>query len=198
MKKNYKTIFIVFLIPIVFVSFLFIGGYRFTAMQAVKSSLNPDKVVNVFGEVKRDGGTVYLLEMQSGIKTAFTEKKGLLWSCESSTYFFDDIIKNDAVKTVGWISIKYKNNKQVTVFAVQNKDPDVRFIEAGTNSDRQRKPISLNETVIFSWDNALPWNDMNAIAFNKDNLQSYKYEYLKNVTTISTKDLRWYPINNEK
>jgi hypothetical protein len=152
MKKNYKIIFIVFLIPIVFVSFLFISGYRFTAMQAVKSSLNSDKVGNVFGEVKRDWGTVYLLETESGIKTALAEKKGLLWSCNSFTYFFDDIIKNDAVKTVGWISIKYKSNKQITVFAVQNEDPDVRFIQAGSNSSIQRKPITLNETVIFSWD----------------------------------------------
>lgn len=109
--------------------------------------------------------------------------------------FFDDIIKNDAVKTVGLISLKDQNSKQITVFAVQTKDPNIRFIEAGSNSDRQRKPITLNETVVFSWDKTLLWNDINAIAFDKDNLQSYKYEFLQNVTTISTKDLRWYPIN---
>ncbi len=54
---------------------LFIGGYRVAAMQAVKSSLNPDKVGNVFGEVNREWGRVYLLETESGIKTALAEKK---------------------------------------------------------------------------------------------------------------------------
>lgn len=43
----------------------------------------------------------------------------------------------------------------------------------------------------------IPWNDIQAIALGKDNLQLYKYEYNpKNVTVIKSEELKWYPINN--
>lgn len=191
---NKKFIILPFII-IAFIVFFFISGYKLTAKSSVESSLNLHGDENVFGEVKRDWGIVYLLDTHKGIKTALATKKGLLWSCSTSTYFFDDVIKNDLVKTVGWMSIKDANNKQITVFAVQTNDPKVRFIEVGSSSDRQRKPIALNETVIFSWDKSIIWNDLNAIAFDKDNIQLYKYGYPKNVSSINANDLRWYQIN---
>lgn len=95
MKINfkYKTRLIIFLIPIIFISFLFLGGYRFTALQAVKSSLSTNKDIKVFGEVKRDWGIVYLLETKDGIKTALAERKGLLWNCDTSIYFLMILLK---------------------------------------------------------------------------------------------------------
>lgn len=90
-----------------------------------------------------------------------------------------------------------EKDKQITVFAVQSKDPNVRFIEAGSNSDRQRKLIDLNKTVILTWERAIR-NDINAIAFNKDNIKLYKYGYNpKDVTVTRTEDLRWYQTNDK-
>lgn len=196
-KLNHKIIISIILITLLLITFgfKFIFVYRFTPIQAVKSSPFIKGDIKVFGEVNRDWANVYLLETQNGIKTAVTVKKGFLWSCPLVTYFFDDIIKNDEVKTVGWESLAEENNKQITVFAIQTKDPNVKFIEAGTNSDRQRKTIGLNETVIFTWDKAIS-TDINAIAFDKDNLQLYKYGCNpKNSNVINLKELRWYSIN---
>lgn len=190
---HYKKMYALLLICTLFILFLFLGGYRFTSIQAVKSSLNDSEIIKVFGEVKRDWGTVYLLETNEGIKTVLAEKKGFLWSCPASTYFFDDVIKNDDVKTVGWVNYTSKNNKQITVFAVQTNDPNIQYIGAGSNLDKQIKPINLNETAIFIWDKSIGWNDLNAIALDNNNSQKYKYQYDPKKPSVSrSEDLRWY------
>jgi hypothetical protein len=195
-KFNRKIIIGSFLIPLLIILFDLVGGCRFTPIQAIKSSSLIKGDIKIFGEVDRDWAKIYLLKAQNGVKTAVAEKRGLMWSCPSVTYFYDDIIKNDKVKTVGWASIADGNGRQIIVFAVQTNDPDVKFIEAGPNSDRQRKTIALNETVIFTWDKVLN-NDINAIAFDKDNLQIYKYEYNpKHLNFTDSKELRWYSLNN--
>ena len=187
---NRKNICVLTLILAVLISFYFISGYRFTPMQAVKSSPFIKGDINVFGEINRDWVTVYLLDTQDGIKTAAVEKRLVMWRCPAVTYFYDDIIKNDKVRTVGWESLIGKNG-QITVFAVETSDPDVKFIEAGPDSERQRKVIGLNETIIFVWDKAV--SDLNAIAFSQDNKQLYKYTYNPmHLNIIDQKDLRWY------
>ena len=189
-KINRKTSIILALILLSFVSFLFISGYRFTPMQAIKSNSFIKGDFNVFGEINRDWVTVYLLDTQEGIKTAAAEKNLLMWKCSAVIYFYDEIIKNDKVKTVGWESFTGKN-EQITVFAVQTSDPDVKYIEAGSDSERQRKEIRLDETIIFVWDKAV--SDLNAIAFNQDNIQLYKYTYNPmQLNHIDQKELRWY------
>lgn len=195
-KLNIKIIIGLLLIPLLIILFNLVAGYRFTPIQAIKSSSFIKGDIKIFGEVDRDWGKVYLLETQDGLKTAVAEKRGLMWSCPSVTYFFDDIIKDDKVKTVGWVSIDNKKNKQITVFAVQTNDPNIKFIEAGLDSERQRKNISLNETVIFTWDKVINSN-INAIAFDKDNNQVYKYGYNpEHLSFVDLKELRWYLLDN--
>lgn len=196
-KLNHKITISLFLIPLLIISLNLIGGCRFTPIEAVKSSSFIKGNIKILEEVDRNWTKIYLLKTKDGIKTAAVEKKGILWSCSLVTYLFDDIIKNDKVKTVGWASISKENNKQITVFAVQTNDPDVKFIEAGPNSDRQRKNIDSNEIVIFTWDKTFN-SDINAIAFNKDNLQVYKYEYNpKHLNVTDSKELRWYSLDNK-
>lgn len=196
-KLNRKMITGLFLISFLIILFAIIGGYRFTPIQAIKSSSFIKGDIKIFGEVDRDWTKVYLLEAQNGLKTAVAEKRGLMWSCTSVTNFFDDIIKNDKVRTVGWASISDKNNRQITVFAVQTNDPNIKFIEAGFNSERQRKNIGLSETVIFTWDKIIN-NNINAIAFDKDNHQLYKYEYNpEHLNSTDSKELRWYLLDNK-
>lgn len=195
-KLSCKIIIVLFLITLLIILFNLVGGYRFTPIQAIKSSALIKGDIKIFGEVDRDWAKIYLLEAQNGVKTAVAEKRGLMWSCSSVTYFYDDIIKDDKVKTVGWTSIADKNNRQITVFAVQTSDPNIKFIEAGFNSERQRKNISLNETVIFTWDKVIN-NTLNAVALDKDNHEIYKYEYNpEHLDFTDPKELRWYLLKN--
>lgn len=192
--KNYKLIISVFSIILLIAAFGFINGYRLSPIQAVKASSFIEGDIKIFGEVNRDWGKIYLVEAENGIKTAIAERKGFLWRCPWVAYLHDDIIRNDRVKTVGLASIAGNNSRQITVFAVQTNDPDVKFIEAGKNLDMQRKAIGINETVIFEWNKRLTINDINAVALSKDNLQLYKYQYnLEHKTYIDPKQLRWYP-----
>lgn len=196
-KINYLLIAGILIIATVLILNLYVNGYRFTEMQAIKVSPMISDDIKAFGQVKRDWATVYLLDTAGGLKTALVVKRGLLWHCDSVTYFFDDVIKNDKVKTVGWTSVSEKNNKQITVFAVQTTDPNVKFIEAGPKSGRERKPVKLNETTIFTWDKRSDLNDINPIALDKSNLQLHRYGFPENKNITNTKDLRWYPVNNQ-
>jgi len=116
-KLSRKIIIGLFLIPLLIISFYLVGGCRFTPIQAIKSSIFIKGDIKIFGEIDMDWGKVYLLKAQNGVKTAVAEKRGLMWSCPSVTYFYDDIIKDDKVKTVGWTSMDHGDNRQITVFA---------------------------------------------------------------------------------
>lgn len=195
-KLIHKIIISLFLILILVISFKLQGGLKFTPIKAIKSSPFIKGDIKIFGEVDRDWAKIYLLETGEGIKTAVAEKRGLIWTCPAVIYFFDDIIKNDRVKTVGWASITDKNNRQITVFAVQTNDPNVKFIEAGSSLDRQRKSITLNETVIFTWDKVID-NNLDAIALSKDNSEMYKYQYNpEHLNVTDSKELRWYSLKD--
>jgi hypothetical protein len=193
-RLSRKTSAIFCLILILTISFYYISGYRFTPIQAIMSNPSVQGDIQLFGEVDRDWIQIYLLETPDGLKTAVVNKTGFMWRCPSLTYFYDDVIQNDEVKTVGWASMLEKGNHKITVFAVQTTDPNVKFIEAGSDSDRQQKSIGLNETVIFVWDKTV--SDLNAIAYNEDHQELYKYEYNpEHLNVTDPEELRWYPLN---
>ncbi len=192
-KSRYKTLVYFIIVLILFMTVLFFSKSRFTPIQAIKASLD-SSITKILGEVKRNWASIYLLDTTDGLKTAYVTKDLILWNCGGFTYFFDDVIENDAVKTVGWMSMTDKNNRQLTVFAIQSNDPNVRFIEAGPGTDRIRETIDLNKTAIFSWDMAIQWNDLVAVAFDKDSNPLYRYGYPENVNIIKGEDLRWYKI----
>jgi len=194
MLRKFAPRIVVILVFIILMIYQFnLSGYGFSPYQAVKANPNIKGDTKIIGEVDRDWVKIYILETQSGIKTAIAEKTGFMWRCLSTTYIYDDIIKIDKIKTVGCVGVTEKNAYEITVFAVQSSDPQVKYIEVGPDSDRQRKNITLNETAIFVWDKTVLNNDLNALAFNEDDQEIFKYEYNpddKNVQDI--KELRWY------
>lgn len=190
MKK--KILITAFLILLIFSLFLF-RTYKFTSLQVVESHFGKDNITKVFSEIKRDWGTAYLVETTEGIRSIFVEKRAFLWNAFAITEFSDNFIKNDLVKTVGWISVGNNKNNQLTILAVQNIDPNVSYIEAGSNLDKQRKAIGLNEIAIFTWDKIIGGHELNAIALDKDNSTIYKYGNNPNDLSINQRyDLRWY------
>ena len=192
-RKLILIIALVLILTSLLIYSLYIYGFRFSPFQAVKASQFIKGDIEVLGEIERDWANVYLLQTQDGIKTALSEKRGFMWRCPSTSYIYDDIIKNDKVKTVGFMGVTEKTGNEITVFAIQSCDPKVKYIDAGPDSDRQRKNIALNETVLFVWDKTVLNNEINAIAYNEDYQQIYRYEYNpenKNVQDI--KELRWY------
>ncbi|GKU24930.1 hypothetical protein [Clostridium folliculivorans] len=200
MKKTayFKPIIFIFLIVLFSSSFIYLQGYRLSPMKAAEAALEMNDNIQKFGEVKRDWGNVLLLKTSKGLKTALVMKQGLLWHCNSTIYFFDDAMKNDLVKTVGWESFSSDNSKQITVLAVENNDPNVKVIKAGTGSDIQSKSISLGVTVIFTWDKMIQSSNLNPVAFDKSDSPVYKYQYNpKDSSSIHLDELKWYPVNNQ-
>ncbi|GFZ29813.1 hypothetical protein CSC2_03390 [Clostridium zeae] len=198
MKRTsyFKPIILVFLIVLFTSSFIYLQGYRLSPMKAAETAPGINGNVHKFGEVKRDWGSVLLLKTPAGLKTALVMKQGLLWHYNSITYFFDDAMKNDLVKTVGWESFSSDTNKQITVLAVENNDPNVKVIKAGTGSDIQSKSISSGETVIFIWDKMIQSSNLNPVAFDKNDYPVYKYQYNpKDTSSIHLEDLKWYPVS---
>lgn len=173
---------------------LYKDGYRLSGIEAVKADFTVGEDIQLFGEVKKDWGTVYLLKTPNAIKTALMFKSGLLWKCGSTTFL--NVNKDDAVKTVGWQSYSDDKGRQITLIAVDTTDPNVKFIEAGNGVQRLKKEITVGNTVVFSWDKVVPFNEINAIALNNDNMKLYEYGFPKNTNVINTKDLKWYQYKN--
>ena len=195
-NKSVFKIVSIFLLILLLIFSSFLSGLRFTPFQAVKANQLIKGETTILGEIDRDWGNIYILQTQDGIKTAFSEKRGFMWRCPSTTYIYDDIIKNDKVKTIGCTSVIGENGNEITVFAVQSCDPEVKYIEAGPDSDRQRKSIASDETVIFEWDKIVI-NDVNAVAYNEDDQQIYKFEYNpEHLNFTDAKELRWYPTSD--
>lgn len=196
-RRLYGLLICTFLLLVFYIFITINGSYGFTPMQAVEAFFDDEDNIEIFGEVKRDWAIVYLIDTSKGAKTVLVLRKGFLWHGSAATYFYDDVIKNDLVKTNGWMSLSNEENKQITVFAVQVNDPRVKYIEAGLGLEREKVPILLSETVIFEWDKKLPWNDLGAVALDKDNRKLYRYGYPQNTSFFKSEDLRWYQIDNE-
>ena len=196
-KRKYKLIVFLCLLALITTLFALLNGYRFTPQQAIKASSLIQGDFRIIDEVDRNWIKVYVIETQNGIKTATAEKRGFMWFCHITTYIYDDIIKNDPVKTVGWACYSKETDKQITVFAVQTDDPNVSYIEAGPNSDRQRINMPINETVLFIWDKIVHNKDLNAIAYDENDRPIYKYEYNPDHLNVTdAKELKWYPCSD--
>jgi hypothetical protein len=182
------------ILPISIVILLYFGisfvlGYRFTPEEAAKANEWVNQNSILMGKEDFGSTSVYLYEYPDKYYTVITDYKFPFW--RSSASFWANKTE-DNIKLVGWCSYGDKK-KFLTVVPIQNYDKNVAYIEMGPVTDRIHKETPLNQTIIFSWNKSIPWNDLNAIAYSKDKEALYHLGYeIKNSTIIS--ELRWLPI----
>lgn len=191
MKKKAFYILIVFL---VLVLSLYFTGYRFTPKQAANAHSFLEKDAQIISEVDVDWGYTYIYKVPDSYVTVMAIKKGLLWRSPVSSYIKEVNVKNDKIRTIGWMSYTNSEREKTTVLVIENKDEDVFSIESGKETQRNKKNIENGELVTFVWDEALFIHDINPVALSKDDIELYRYGYPLGTTTFIDKDLKWHSI----
>lgn len=174
--------------------FTYSSGYRLSSSEAAMAHFDVGKSATEFGEVNLQWGKVYLFNTSKGPRTVLATKEGFLWQAPVTVYFSQS---PDNVKTVGWMSYNGKQGHAM-VFAVETSDPAVSYIQVGPATDRIKKEITVKEPVVFSWNKEIDINNLNPLALSKDGKVLYEYRYPKDTTTITSEDLKWYPVSGSK
>lgn len=191
MKVKARYIFIVFLALVLYLYFI---GYRFTPMQAANAHSFLERDAQVINEVDVGWGYAYIYRVPDNYLTVMTTKRGFLWKAPISSHIKDTNVKDDKIRTIGWISYTNSEKEKATILVIENRDENVASIEAGKEAQRNKKNIGNGELVTFVWDEALFLHDINPIALSKDGGELYRYGYPLGTTTFRDKDLKWYSI----
>jgi hypothetical protein len=191
MKAKAHFISIVFL---VLVLYLYISGYRFTPRQAANAHCFLERDSQVISEVDVGWGYAYIYKVSDYYLTVMATKIGFLWRAPISSHTKDVNDKNDKIRTIGWMSYTNSEKEKATILVVENKDENVAFIEAGKETQRNKKNIVNGKLVTFVWDEALFSHDINPVALAKDNIELYRYGYPLGTTIHRDTDMKWYSI----
>lgn len=168
-------------------------GYRFTPEQAARANSWIHKDSILMGREDFGAAQVYLFENQDKYYTVIADYKFPFW--RSGVNFWANKTE-DKIKLVGWCSYT-TGGKRITVVPVQCYDENVAYIEMGPEPERLRKDIPLKQTVIFSWEKSIPWNDLNGFAYSKDHKKLYRFGYEIKNNTINPSELRWFPFSQD-
>lgn len=174
--------------------FMFISGFRFTALNAATSNTFISNDYTLLEEYDAGSATIFLFksDKEQLYRTVVSKKYGLLYRSNVSTFI---PYRTDSLQTIGGIS--YKNNKkEFTILVIESSVEEVTYIEAGLDYNLERKQISKGERIYFLFPFSKQINFLYPIAFNKEGEKLYYYGYPENSNFINiNEDLRWHKID---
>lgn len=172
--------------------FYYFGGYKLNALSAARANPFVPKDSVLLDKVNYSWGKVFIFDSSDKPVTAISYKHlGFLWVSTMSTYSFHN---DDSIKTIGGIIYSDDKGRAATVLSVLSNEPAISYLEVGPEGNRLRKKAVLNEPITFYWDQAIPWNDYNAKAFNENGKILYEYRYPE-TNYFRSEDLKWYPVS---
>lgn len=177
-------------------SYAYVQGLRLDAQQAAGTNRYVDEQSILLGEVEIGSYKAFFYENDDKYRTVLTEKAFGMWKRGSGSSWANKT--DDKVKMVGWISMSnVESGKGITGIPVQSFDRQVAYLEMGPEGRRITKDAPYGETVIFAWDRAIRWNDLNGIAYSGEGKPLYRLGYDMANTPIRTDELRWLPVSPE-
>jgi hypothetical protein len=180
-----------FLFLIIFI--VFIGSYRFTALNAAKSHSFLSKDAELMEQYETDSSVIFLFRNNEEeiYQTVLSEKSGVLFRGSVSTNI---PYSSDKVQTVGGISATTENDA-VTFLTVISHDEDVAYIQAGVEPNVERKAISKGERISFLFPFSEQLDFLYPTALNKDGKKLYYYGYPKDTNVFKSGDYKWHKID---
>lgn len=186
-----KWIFVISLL-IVIAFIFYISGYRFTALSAAKSHSFLSKDAELVEQF--DTGTSILFLFKSDdeklFRTVLSEKTSVFFRSSASTFI---PYNSDEIQTVGGMSF-ITNNDAATLLSVVSYDDEVAYIEAGVESNVERKEINKGESISFLFPFSKQLDFLYPIALNKDGETLYYYGYPKDTNISYSGVLKWYKV----
>jgi hypothetical protein len=189
MKKRKEVIPIL----VVIILILIITGYRFTALSAAKSNSFVSRDFEVIEKYDTGSSVIFLFKSDEKelFLTVLSEKSGLFYRSNLSTYI---PYSSDTLQTVGGLSFT-TNSEAFSFISIQSYDDEVAYIEAGEDSNLERKEINKGERIYFLFPFSKQIDFLNATAFNKDGKKLYYYGYPKETNIINGMDLNWHKVD---
>lgn len=185
---------LIFSLIIIIIFIFFISGYRFTALSAAKNNDFLSTDADLIEQY--DAGSIVILLFKSDkdekYQTVLSEKLGFVYNSRVST---DIPYSSDTIQTVGGISVTTKKDA-ATLLSVASYDDEVAYIEAGVDSNIERKEISKGKRITFLFPFMEQIDHLNSFAFNKDGKKLYYYRYPEDTNTIIREDLKWYKVQD--
>lgn len=184
---------LVTLILIVIILIFFISGYRFTALSAAKSNSFLQKDAHMIEEYNTGSSVIFLFKSDEEelYQTVLSEKSGVFFRSSVSTSI---PYSSDQLKTVGGISFTTENDA-VTFLSIVSDDEEVTYIEAGVESNVERKKINMGERISFIFPFSEQINFLYPTAYDKDGKKLYYYGYPKDTNVSISEDLKWYKVD---
>ena len=187
MKKSLRFAGSIFII----VFLLYLGGYRFDSMDAVKANSQIPKGAQLLDQVNFKWGNIYIFDTEDKPMTVISLKKlGWFWVSNTSVFHYRN---QDPVRTIGGATFADKNNS-ASVISIIVYDPDVAYIEAGPENDRLRQEVTLEMPLTFWWEYSIKWSDLAPKAYDSEGNVLYEYRYPETNHT-NQEDLKWYHVS---
>jgi hypothetical protein len=169
----------------------FVSGYRFSAIQAAAAHSAVTAPSTMVEQADTGWGRLYVFLTPQGYRTVSCSRSILLWRCPAAVTVSHAAA--DAVRTIGWTSWTDAPGQQVTFIAVESRDPNVAYIEAGPPESRTRKPITVGTHVVFQWPKAMFLHEIAPIALSAEGKTLYEYRTPNKAHISMPDDLKWYP-----
>lgn len=165
-------------------------GYRLNSLSAAKANSLIGKDITLIDEAKFNWGNILILKTQEKAITAVCYKEyGILWRSNFSTHCYNH---NDSIQTIGGINFVDDKGRQATVYTIIVNDPNVKYIEIGSDENLQRKEVVLNKPITFSWPFQMNVSSI-PMAYGNNSELLYEYRY-KEPNYTNPEDLRWYSV----
>ncbi len=185
-----KRIRVIIPVLVIMVALIFLSGYRFTALSAANNHafLSSDAELIDQYKIGSSGIFIFKSEEENEYRTVMTEKSGLLFSGNQSTFI---PYNSDELQLVGAAS--FINDKDEASFiSFKSNDDKVAYIEAGVEPHIERKEIKKEERVSFLFPFSEQINFLYPTAFDKDGNELYYFGFPKDSNMHNQDDLRWH------
>ncbi|MFS1519540.1 hypothetical protein V1503_24235 [Bacillus sp. SCS-151] len=188
MKKLMNVITMLVVIMLIF----FISGHRFTALSAAKSNSSLSKDAELLGEYEIGSSVIFLFksDKEQLYRTVLTQKSGVLFRSNASTYF---PYSTDKLQTVGGMSFTSENT-EFSFLSITSNDEDVAYIEAGVVPNVERKEINKDEQISFLFPFSMQIDFLHPTAYDKDGNKLYYYGYPKGSNVLKKEDFKWHKV----
>ena len=173
----------------------FINGYRFTAIGAAKSHSFLPKDAELVEQFDTGSSVLFLFKSdeEEVYYTVLTEKSGVFYRGNSSTHI---PYSTDKIQTVGGMSFTSADD-EASLLSVISYDDEIAYIEAGTETDVERKEINKGERISFLFPYSEQLDFLYPRALNKEGEILYYYGYPKNTNVTYSGDLKWYRVDGQ-
>lgn len=177
---------------------LYETGLRLTPLEAVKANRFVGEIQNVLKEIKTNWCYLYIIETEEDFKTVLAEKHGNFWKSNTSFYSLKEIMEDTPLKMVSVMNYFKSKEQQVQLIGIWNENPKVKSIQVTREDGSQyTERASLEELILFQWDNVLNPNESNVLALDENEIPLYRYGYPENTNIFRDSECKWYPIENE-